>query len=861
MTDRSQIRVLVAEDSPVQAKRLRTVLESAGYHVETASDGAEAIRLFTDGEFDLILSDVMMPNVSGYEFCRQVKATPRGLGTPFVLLTSLGKPLDLIRGLECGADNYIYKPFQSEALLGRIETILANTSARASEGPRPSDEVCFMGHKLSVSASKERILDYLGSTFEDFAQARQREYEAALSREKQLAQAETYRLREELLRKEKESLGRLHAFLQSTLDALAVRIAILDHTGTILAVNAAWRTLGEVDPLAGRSCSVGTNYLEACEQGATERPAEAEPIAAGIREVMRCERPEFSREYAAQTAEGKRWFNIRITRFGDPESVRVVLAHEDITSRKSAEEQLLHEAYHDVLTGLPNRALFTDHLGRAVARAKRNEDYRFAVLFLDLDGFKVVNDSLGHMAGDHLLMGFGRRLEGCVRAGDAVARLGGDEFAVLVNDIHDEGDALRLVDRIQRELEEPFLLGGHEVFSSSSIGIAVSDRRYERPVEILRDADTAMYRAKALGKAHHIVFDQAMHTTVVQRLRLETDLRRALEREEFWVAYQPIVELATEQVSGFEALVRWAHPERGLVSPGEFIPAVEETGLIIPLDLWVIREASRQLCTWHRRFQDIAPLMLSVNLSSKQFAQPNLLERIDRIIDETGIDPTCLKLEVTESVLMGQPESAAEKLHQIKRRGITLSMDDFGTGYSSLSYLHNFPFNILKIDRSFVSRIGPDGENSEIVATIISLAHNLGMKVVAEGVETEEQFTRLRALQCEYGQGFYFSRPMSAEDAEAYVARRLPVSTGASSPVTTFPASARASHVDSADAEFDENWTPEFTGATTPSAQATGNRDGEEAHEEPSVSPSESGLGFEAQSGNEAPSSKIISVR
>ncbi len=375
------------------------------------------------------------------------------------------------------------------------------------------------------------------------------------------------------------------------------------------------------------------------------------------------------------------------------------------------------------------------------------------------------------MAGDQLLMGIGRRLEGCVRAGDTVARLGGDEFAILVSDLRDEDDALRLVDRVSQELSMPFMLNGHEVFTSASIGIAASDARYDRPVELLRDADTAMYRAKALGKAHHVFFDQAMHTSVVGRLRLETDLRRALERNEFWVAYQPIVALEDGRITGFEALVRWQHPERGLVSPVEFIPAAEETGLIIPLDRWVIREACRQVRVWQDNFPDLHPLMLSVNLSSKQFAHPNLIEAIDEIVFDTGFDPRCLRMEITESVIMSQPETAAEKLLQIRSRGITLSMDDFGTGYSSLSYLHKFPFNVLKIDRSFVSRIGPGGEGSEIAATIVALAHNLHMKIVAEGVETAQQAELLREMQCQYGQGYHFSRPLAAPAAAEFLAK------------------------------------------------------------------------------------------
>jgi EAL domain-containing protein (putative c-di-GMP-specific phosphodiesterase class I) len=304
------------------------------------------------------------------------------------------------------------------------------------------------------------------------------------------------------------------------------------------------------------------------------------------------------------------------------------------------------------------------------------------------------------------------------------------------------------------------------VFTGASIGIALSASGYDQPVELLRDADTAMYRAKALGKAHHVVFDKAMHTSVVARLRLETDLRRAIERQEFRLEYQPIVTLETGRVVGFEALVRWNHPERGSVSPVEFIPASEETGLIIPLDLWVLGEACRQMSVWNRKLRPAAPMGISVNLSSKHFAQTDLIDHIDQVLRETGLDAGCLRLEITESVIMGHTDSATSMLRQIKERGVTLSMDDFGTGYSSLSYLHKFSFDLLKIDRSFVSRMGARGENSEIVATIVALAHNLGMHVVAEGVETAEQCDQLRALNCQYGQGYFFSRPVPASVAE-----------------------------------------------------------------------------------------------
>jgi len=453
----------------------------------------------------------------------------------------------------------------------------------------------------------------------------------------------------------------------------------------------------------------------------------------------------------------------------------------DVTDRKVAEERLLRNAFYDGLTELPNRSLFVDRLGRSLARAKRREDYMFAVLFLDLDRFKNVNDSLGHMMGDELLIAVARRLEGCMRPGDTAARLGGDEFTMLLDDITDVSDATRVAERIQQDLLMPFDLNGHEVFVAASIGIAVSASKgsasaYDLPEDVLRDADTAMYRAKALGKARHEVFDEAMHARALALLRMETDLRRALERENFRVYYQPLVSLETGKIIGFEALVRWEHPERGLVAPGEFIALAEETGLIIAIDRWVLREACQQTKLWQEKFAplpgqpspaSVRPLEISVNLSSKQFGQPDLVAQIQEIVGESGLQMQHLKLEITESVLMNNAEAAAAMLTQLRELGIRLSIDDFGTGYSSLSYLHSFPLDTLKIDRSFISRLGSAGEDSEIVSTIMTLARNLGMEVIAEGVETAGQLAQLRVLSCDYGQGYYFAKPLTADAAEA----------------------------------------------------------------------------------------------
>jgi diguanylate cyclase (GGDEF)-like protein/PAS domain S-box-containing protein len=436
---------------------------------------------------------------------------------------------------------------------------------------------------------------------------------------------------------------------------------------------------------------------------------------------------------------------------GDPVAVACIMRNLQEAGRPSA--GMAHQALYDGLTKLPNRMLFMDYLKRALGRAKRHPDYCFAVLFLDLDRFKIVNDSLGLTEGDQLLHEIARRLERCLRPGDAVARLGGDEFAMLLDDIKGVGDATRIAERIHKEVTAPFLLAGQEVFTTASIGIAISGSRYEYPDQILKDADTAMYRAKGSGKACHAVFDTGMHAYALNQLKLEGDLRRAVENEEFRVYYQPIVSLRGGRVTGFEALIRWQHPTRGLIAPAEFIPAAEETGLIIPIGQWILRQACRQLYAWNDRFHITPALSVSVNLSSKQFLQPDLIDEIRKALKDSRLEPQQLRLEITESVIMEKPEATSATVLQLKTMGVQLYIDDFGTGYSSLSYLHKFAVDALKIDRSFSSRLHLSRKNLEIVRTIIALAQNLGMQAIAEGVESGEQLAQLRALKCPFGQG------------------------------------------------------------------------------------------------------------
>ena len=437
----------------------------------------------------------------------------------------------------------------------------------------------------------------------------------------------------------------------------------------------------------------------------------------------------------------------------------------DITARKRAEEQLLHDALYDALTQLPNRTLFLDHLGLAMEQSRRRKGTVVALLFIDLDRFKNINDSLGHSVGDELLVELARRLTHFLRPGDTVARLGGDEFAILLNDIHGPGDATRVAERVQDLIRERITIGGREVFTSASIGVALSNASYKAPEEILRDADTAMYRAKAAGRGCYQVFDQTMHRSVVALLKLETELRQAVEKRQFLMHYQPIVSLEDTRIVGFEGLIRWRHPERGLVSPTRFIAVAEETGLIVPIGWWVMEEACRHAREWQELVPSDPPLYVSVNVSGKVVMQPDVYERVAAILDATGLPPTSLRLEITENVIMDHGDVVLDKLAQFHKMGVQFSVDDFGTGYSSLSYLQRFSYDTLKIDRSFISGMDATSDASAIVKTIVALANMLKINVVAEGVETAVQLERLREIGCSHAQGFWFSKPVDRSAA------------------------------------------------------------------------------------------------
>ncbi|MGQ0541550.1 MAG: putative bifunctional diguanylate cyclase/phosphodiesterase [Blastocatellia bacterium] len=465
------------------------------------------------------------------------------------------------------------------------------------------------------------------------------------------------------------------------------------------------------------------------------------------------------------------WTSWSVSAAGDigTEKSNLIFQIQDITDRKLAEEKLQHDATHDALTGLPNRTVFMERLSAALTKTKRNPSYCVSILFIDLDRFKYVNDSLGHLIGDQLLIGISERLRECMRPSDIVARLGGDEFVILVEGRYDFVEVTHIAERIQRKFKMPFDLSGNEVYSSASIGILHASEKHITSEDMMRDADTAMYQAKRAGKARHEIFDDEMHAAAKETLQLETDLRKAIERDEFAVLYQPIFSLSDNKVEGVEALARWNHPKLGEISPKKFIPLAEEIGWIDPLGEHILRRAISEIGSVYNGLPKPHSLRLSVNLSSRQFAHSDLVPKIKTILDETSFPPSALKLEITESVIFEYQEKAIEMLHHLRGLGIDVDIDDFGTGYSNLSYLVRLPISTLKIDRSFISPINKDGANTEIVRTILVLAKNLGLSVVAEGIETEAQLNSLKALGCERGQGFLLAKPMSITEIRRFL--------------------------------------------------------------------------------------------
>jgi diguanylate cyclase (GGDEF)-like protein len=601
-----EISILVVDDIADNLQILANTLSKQGYQVRCARNGSTALRGASTILPDLILLDIKMPDIDGYQVCQQLKANKQTCDIPVIFLSALDDVLDKVKAFEVGGVDYISKPIQVKEVLVRVKNQIAL----------------------------------------------------------QLAKAEITELNQDLERRVYQRTIKLKTVVQKL--------------------------------------------------------------------------------------------------------------RQEINERQRVQQQLIHDALHDSLTGLPNRALLIERIEFTIAHAKRNPDYKYGLLFIDLDRFKVINDSLGHLIGDQLLIAVSNLLQECVRENDLVARLGGDEFVILLDGIKNVQDATLIGERIQQKMRSPFELQNQNIFTSASIGIVFSSIEYNNSADLMRDADIAMYRAKDKGKARYTIFDQTMYDETLKLVELENNLRFALKRGELNMHYQPIISLDSNQLVGFEALIRWQHPERGAISPVEFIPIAEDTGLILDIGEWLLRESCQQLQTWRKQFAfipQIDSLKMSINLASQQLQEPEFINKLDQILLETGLDGSSLRLEITESVLI-EPEGSIQKtLRQIKNRNIKLSIDDFGTGYSSLSYLRRFPIDNLKIDRSFIHQMNFDSENFEIVRLIITLAKTLGMKTISEGVETALQLNQLKGLGCEFAQGYLFSIPLAPKEIELMLAK------------------------------------------------------------------------------------------
>jgi diguanylate cyclase (GGDEF)-like protein len=563
-----------------------------------------------------------------------------------------------------------------------------------------------------------------------------------------------------------ESESRVKQFLE----ALPVGVAIHNQTGELTYVNRIGQTLLNINnhlPNTEREQLVNT-YQQYRSGTSEPYPVEALP-------AMRALRGETVQTDDIEIRRGDQAISLEVWAtpiFDEQEQIAyAIAAFQDISNRKQTEAQLIYNALHDALTNLPNRNLLTQRLELAINRAKRGNGYHFAVLFMDLDHFKVINDSLGHLVGDRLLIDFAHKLQSSIRSTDLAARLGGDEFVLVLEEIKDIQEAVKTAERIFAKLKSSLVLEEHEVFVTTSIGIVWGTREYERASDLVRDADIAMYRAKAQGRARYEIFNAEMHAQAIKRLHVENDLRKALERQEFVVYYQPIVVLSSGQLVGFEALIRWQHPTRGLLAPGEFLPVAEETGLIVSIDRWILHTACHQLVAWQRAFSNTA-LKISINLSAKDFSTVHLLNEVEQALIKAGLNSSCLTLEITESILLKNVEDTIDLLTSLRERGVQISIDDFGTGYSSLSYLHRLPIDFLKIDRSFVSNMQVSHRNYKIVETIITLSSQLGLEVVAEGIETLQQLEQLQDLDCKLGQGYFLSKPLPPQTAEALLRKK-----------------------------------------------------------------------------------------
>ena len=679
--------LLVVDDIDDNRDLLSRRLTRRGYRVVTASSGHEALQCLARERVDLVLLDIAMPGMSGYDVLSALRAEPKTAGVPIIMVTAAQDSDSLVEALGLGANDYITKPINFPAAFARIEGQLSRR--RAELALRESEE----RYALAVRGANDGLWDWhLTSGTVHFSPR----WKGMLG----LQQEDVGdRVDDWFSRVHPEDLEGLQTAIQAHRDGLTLHF---DHEHRMLHANGHYRWM----------------------------------LNRGL----------------AVRDKGR--------------AVRMAGSLTDITVRKEA----------DPLTGLPNRVLVLDRITRAIERGRRRGGCTFALLCLDLDRFKVVNESLGHAAGDRLLVEVARRLERELNSGDAtlngaycsLARLGGDEFAVLVEDLQDREDAVRIADRIRAALQDPFSVEGRELVATASVGLAFCEAEEQSPEDLLANADMAMSAAKKRGGNRRQVFDAHMRSSALDRLRLEEDLRRAIESDELAVHYQPIVDLKLAQISGFEALIRWEHPRDGTLQPGQFLPLAEETGLIIPISLWVLREACRQLARWRREFAGLK-LTMGVNVSAKHFADSQLADTIRECLAACDLPGESLHVEIIEQTILDCSPEVIGRVGELRALGVSINLDDFGTGYSSLSYLHRFPFDALKIDRGFISTLEASGKNEEIIRSILMLGHDMNLQVIAEGIETPTQVARLKELGCQFGQGFLFAKPFDSAMAYAFL--------------------------------------------------------------------------------------------
>ncbi|MEL6579747.1 MAG: EAL domain-containing protein [Cyanobacteria bacterium J06621_12] len=722
----STVKILIVDDQPENLRLLADALNGQAYEVKGVINGAMALMVAKTVVPDLILLDVVMPGLSGYEVCEQLKEDVITQNIPIIFLSASNDSIDRVKALSIGGVDYINKPFQVDEVLLRIK------------------------NQLQLQAAQQKILSFNVAL-----------EQRILERTAQLEQAN------QELKHEIEERGQLTRLLRDSEEKLESILNSLEEV--VWSADVATSKLLFLNPAAQEVYGRPVAELLANPDLRLEsiHPEDRDRVQLSLANDIEINDIEYR---VIQPCGEIRWVWERSRLICDAGGKRRDGIISDITDRKQVEADLSYEAKHDSLTGLPNRAAFLERVNQAINQSKIDSQYLFAILFIDLDRFKIVNDSLGHQVGDELLITVANILQDCARDQDYVARLGGDEFTIVLNQIPCIETAKAIAQKINEQLAMPINLSGHKVFTSASIGIVEADVKHEDSADLLRDADLAMYRAKALGKARHEVFDQEMYAETKELLEIENNLRQAIIEDQFVLHYQPIIALKADHLFGLEALLRWNHPTKGIIYPDKFLSIAEETGLIISLGELVLNKACQQISDWQNRYPAAADLRVSINLASQQIRDPNFLTNLDQAIASNNLSGSCLDLEINETILMEHQSETFDLFQQIKSRGIRLSIDDFGTGYLSLQYLKRFPVNALKIDRSFIQNMLQDRNNFEIIKMIIALARTLKINIIAEGIENFKQLKVLETLNCGYGQGYMFSQPVDSESAEIFLA-------------------------------------------------------------------------------------------